>query len=44
MNIALDILACEIVTLVVPVLVRVSFKVCEVPGRRLPESDLLASS
>ena len=39
-NIALDILACEIVTLVVPVLVRVSFKVCEVPGRRLPKVRL----
>lgn len=41
-NIALDMLACEIVTLVVPVLVRVSFKVCEVPGGRLQNSDLLA--
>ena len=39
-NIALDMLACEIVTLVVPVLVRVSFKVCEVPGRRLPKVRL----
>jgi hypothetical protein len=39
-NIALDILACEIVTLVVPVLVRVSFKVCEVPGGRLPKVKL----
>jgi hypothetical protein len=36
-NIALDILACEIVTMVVPVLVRVSFRVCEVPGGRLPK-------
>ena len=39
-NIALDMLACEIVTLVVPVLVRVSFKVCEVPGGRLPKLRL----
>ena len=36
-NIALDKLACEMVTLVVPVLVKVSFKVCEVPGGRLPK-------
>ena len=39
-NIALDMLACEIVTLVVPVLVKVSFKVCEVPGARLPKLRL----
>ena len=37
MNIALDMLACVIVTLVVPVLVSVSFKVCEVPVGRLPK-------
>ena len=40
MNIELDMLACEIVTLVVPVLVKVSFKVCEVPGARLPKVRL----
>lgn len=40
MNIALDMLACEIVRLVVPVLVSVSFKVCEVPGGRLPKLRL----
>ena len=43
-NIALDILACEMVTLVVPVLVRVSFKVCEVPGRRLPKCRLVGEA
>jgi hypothetical protein len=43
-NIALDILACEIVTLVVPVLVRVSFKVCEVPGGRLPKLRLVGEA
>ena len=40
MNIALDMLACEIVTPVVPVLVRVSFRVWEVPGGRLPKLRL----
>jgi len=39
-NAALDKLACETVTLVVPVLVRTSVKVCEVPGRRLPKLRL----
>jgi hypothetical protein len=43
-NIALDMLACEIVTLVVPVLVRVSFKVCEVPGKRLPKLRLVGEA
>ncbi len=36
-NAALDKLACETVTLVVPVLVRTSVKVWEVPGSRLPK-------
>jgi len=39
-NAALDTLACETVTLVVPVLVRTSVKVCEVPGRRFPKLRL----
>jgi hypothetical protein len=43
-NIALDMLACEIVTLVVPVLVRVSFKVCEVPGKTLPKLRLVGEA
>ena len=43
-NIALDILACEIVILVVPVLVRVSFKVCEVPGGRLPKLKVVGEA
>ena len=43
-NIALDMLACEIVTLVVPVLVRVSFKVCEVPGGRLPKLSVVGEA
>ena len=43
-NIALDILACEIVTLVVPLLVRVSFNVCELPGKRLPKLRLVGEA
>ena len=39
-NATLDKLTCEILTLVVPVLVRTSVKVCEVPGRRLPKLRL----
>jgi hypothetical protein len=43
-NIALDKLACEMVTRVVPVLVRVSFKVCEVPGGRLPKLNVVGEA
>ena len=43
-NIVLDKLACEIVTLVVPVLVRVSFNVCELPGKRLPKLRLVGEA
>ena len=39
-NAPFDMPLCEIVTLVVPVLVRVSVKVCEVPGARLPKVRL----
>jgi len=39
-NAALDELACETVTLVVPVFVRTSVTVCEVPGKRLPKLRL----
>jgi len=43
-NIALDKLACEMVTLVVPVLVKVSFRVCEVLGGRLPKPRLVGEA
>ena len=39
-NAALDTPACETVRVVVPVLVRVSVKVCELPNRRLPKVRL----
>jgi hypothetical protein len=39
-NAALDMAACEIVTLVVPVLFSVSLKVWELPGGRLPKTRL----